>query len=100
VTLPSLDWDAVEQEEQAELAERLAGWQEKYPDVHVQRLVVRDGAARVLVKQSAHARLVVVGSHGRGSVAGLVLGSVGHSVLHRADCPVVIVRPDLGAREQ
>jgi hypothetical protein len=42
VTLPSLDWDAVEQEEQAELAERLAGWQEKYPDVHVQRFVVRD----------------------------------------------------------
>lgn len=97
VTLPSLDWDAVEQEEQAELAERLAGWQEKHPDVEVQRLVVRDRPARVLVEESAHAQLVVVGSHGRGGVAGLLLGSVGHAVLHRASCPVVIVRPDSGA---
>jgi nucleotide-binding universal stress UspA family protein len=97
VTLPSLDWDAVEQEAQAELAERLAGWREKYPDVDVQRLVVRDGPARVLVEQSARAQLVVVGSHGRGGAAGLVLGSVSHAVLHRADCPVVIVRSDVEA---
>ena len=100
VTLPSLDWDAVEQEEQAELAERLAGWQEKYPDVDVQRLVVRDQPAQVLVEQSAHAQLVVVGSHGRGGVTGLVLGSVDHAVLHRADCPVAIVRPNVGAAAQ
>ena len=97
VTLPSLDWAVVEQEEQAELAERLAEWQDKYPDVDVQRLVVRDRPARVLVEQSAHAQLVVVGSHGHGDLAGLVLGSIGHAVLHRADCPVAIVRPDIGA---
>lgn len=100
VTFPSLDWAVVEQEEQAELAERLAGWQEKYPHVDVQRVVVRDRPARVLVEQSARAQLVVVGSHGHGGPAGLVLGSVGHAVLHRADCPVVIVRPDLGAGAQ
>ena len=97
VTLASLDWDAVEQEAQAELAERLAGWREKYPDVDVQRLVVRDRPARVLVEQSAQAQLVVVGSRGRGGAAGLVLGSVSHAVLHRADCPVVIVRTDVEA---
>lgn len=94
---PMLDWEAVEQEERAALAERLAGWREKYPDVDLQRLVVRDRAARVLVEQSARAQLVVVGSRGRGSVAGLVLGSVSHAVLHRADCPVAVVRTDLDA---
>ena len=39
----------------------------------------------------------VVGSHGRGGAAGLVLGSVSHAVLYRADCPVVIVRTDVEA---
>jgi nucleotide-binding universal stress UspA family protein len=90
------DWHAIEQEEQAVLAERLAGWAEKYPDVAMERLVTRGGAPRVLVEQSARARLVVVGSRGRGGLAGLVLGSVSHALLHRSECPVAVVRPDVG----
>ena len=97
MTWASLDWDAVEQQAQAELAERLAGWRDKYPDVDVQRLVVQDRPAKVLVEQSAAAQLLVVGSRGRGGLAGLLLGSVSHAVLHRADCPVAIVRADIGA---
>ena len=90
---PIFDWDAVEQEETAVLAERLAGWGEKYSDLEIVRLVARGIPARVLVEQSERAQLVVVGSHGRGSLGRLVLGSVGHALLHRAHCPVAIVRP-------
>ena len=97
MTWASLDWDAVERQAQADLAERLAGWREKYPDVDVQRLVAQDRPAKVLVEQSAGAQLVVVGSRGRGGLAGLLLGSVSHAVLHRAECPVAIVRTDVGA---
>ena len=90
---PVMDWDAVAGEEDAVLAERLAGWGQKYPQVSVRRRVLRDGAARALVDASRGAQLVVVGSRGRGDAAGLLLGSVSHGVLHAAHCPVAIVRP-------
>ncbi|SMC65263.1 universal stress protein [Kibdelosporangium aridum] len=87
-----VDWDAVEAEEHRLLAERLAGWGEKYPDVVVRRVVVRDRPAHTLIEHATGAQLVVVGSHGRGSAAGLVLGSVSHAVLHHSPCPVAVVR--------
>lgn len=90
---PLLDWDAIEADEREVLAERLAGWGEKYPDVRVHRLVTRDRPAHALVQESRRAQLVVVGSRGRGAAAGLFLGSVSHAVLHRAHCSVAVVRP-------
>jgi nucleotide-binding universal stress UspA family protein len=86
-----VEWDA--SAESAVLAERLAGWGQKYPQVAVRRTAVRDGAVRALVMASAGAQLVVVGSRGRGNAAGLLLGSVSHGVLHGAHCPVAVVRP-------
>ena len=85
--------DAIEQQARADLAERLAGWCGKYPDVDVRRVLVRDAPARAIVEQSVTAQLVVVGSQGRGGLGGLLLGSVSNAVLHRAGCPVVVVRP-------
>lgn len=37
--------------------------------------------------------LLVVGSHGHGSVTGALIGSVSHFLLRHADCPVVVARP-------
>ena len=93
-TLPlAVDWDEIEADEQRLLAERLAGWQEKYPEVTVERVVVRDRPRHQLLEWSGRAQLVVVGSRGRGGFKGLLLGSTGQALIHHAQCPVMIVRP-------
>ena len=38
------------------------------------------------------AGLIVVGSHGRSSLGGLLLGSVAHKVIQLSSCPVLVVR--------
>jgi len=76
------------------LSERLAGWQEKHPDVHVERVVAEGHVARRLVDYSDTARLVVVGSRGRDGFAGLLLGSTSQALLHHAPCPVLVARDE------
>jgi nucleotide-binding universal stress UspA family protein len=93
---PLLDWNVIDSDEREVLAERLAGWTEKYPDVPVRRLVARDRPARALVEESGRAQLVVVGSRGRGGFHGLLLGSVSQALLHNAHCPVAVVRSPRG----
>ena len=88
-----IDWATLETEEHVLLAQRLAGWSQKYPDVDVRRVVERDRPAHALVTASAAAQLVVVGSRGRGGGAGLFLGSVSHALLHHSRCPVMVARP-------
>ncbi|MDH6247002.1 universal stress protein [Mycobacterium sp. OTB74] len=84
---------AGEEQHRMLLAERLAGWQEKFPDVAVRRIVVTGNPAQVLLSHSQHAQLLLVGSHGHGAAAGLLLGSTSHRLIHHAPCPVLIARP-------
>jgi nucleotide-binding universal stress UspA family protein len=93
--VPAADAEAAERaaQQQARLDDQLAGWHEKYPRVPVESLVSYESSPAVLVEASGGAQLVVVGSHGHGSVAGTLLGSTGLQLLHHADCPVLITRP-------
>lgn len=75
------------------VAESIAGYRTKFPDVKVTQTVVEGRPQDVLVDESEHAHLVVVGSRGLGGIAGLLLGSVSQSLLHHAHCSVAIVRP-------
>jgi nucleotide-binding universal stress UspA family protein len=97
---PSINWAPIEwrnikvQEEEV-LAERLGGWQDRYPDVAVHRIVVCDRPAPRLLGQARAAQLVVVGSHGRGGFPGMLLGSV-RAVVNSAQTPVIVARKELG----
>ena len=91
LAVPAGDWETAED---AVLAERLAGWQEKYPDVGITRKVDHSGPARTLTKYSKFAQLVVVGSRGRGGFSGLLLGSTSSALVQHAHCPVMVVHPD------
>lgn len=86
------DPDRLRAEEERVLAEAVAGWAERYPEVRVRQKLVAAAPARALVEESADAQLTVVGAHGRGSLGGLLLGSVSHAVLHHARSPLAIVR--------
>lgn len=90
--LPDLDWTSLQVSADDVLAERLAGWQERYPDVNVHRRVVCDRPAHQLIEQSASAQLTVVGSHGRGGFAGMLLGSVSAALSQTARMPVIVAR--------
>jgi nucleotide-binding universal stress UspA family protein len=93
-SLVMVDWSRVENEQAEMLAERLAGWQEKYPDVTVRRVVARDRPVHHLLEQASGAQLLVVGSRGRGGFTGMLLGSTSHALIHHAPCPLLVARPN------
>ena len=89
---PGLNWSSMKSSEDEFLTGHLAGWQDRYPDVRIHRLVVCDQPARQLIEQSEKAQLVVVGSRGRGGIAGMLLGSVSAAVIQSARMPVIVAR--------
>jgi nucleotide-binding universal stress UspA family protein len=88
----SMEWSAQQSIASKNLAERLAGWRERYPDVTVHPRVAWDNPASHLLDEAKSAQLVVVGSHGRGGFAGMVLGSVSTAVAQAARIPVIVAR--------
>ncbi len=86
-------WPEWNSEAERVLAEYLAGWQERYPDVNVHRVIAFDHPGRNLIEESESAQLVVVGSHGRGCLTGMLLGSVSNAVVHSVRVPVIVARP-------
>lgn len=59
-------------------------------------LVLRSGSPFVEVVRYAREEnvdLIVLGTHGRGAIAHMLLGSVAERVVRKAHCPVLTVRP-------
>lgn len=91
---PSIEPSFADQqaEDRRELAELVAGWARKHPDLEITtRVVVDREPARALMGVAPDGQLIVVGSRGRGPVIGGLLGSTGNDLLAQAPCPVVVV---------
>jgi len=84
--------DELMNDARAVLDSSLAGWVQRYPGVEVRCVVAPEKPAQTLLEEAGGARLLVVGSHGRGRVRRMFLGSVSHAAVTRAPCPVAVVR--------
>jgi nucleotide-binding universal stress UspA family protein len=92
-TLPVFGRADIERVAAEELAKAAAAIKEEHPTIEIETRVVEGHPGSVLVEQSKDARLLVVGSRGRGGFKGMLMGSVSSSCAPRAHCPVVIVPP-------
>lgn len=92
VGIPPESWPDFRPRAEETLAERLAGWSERYPDVTVERRVFFEEAARHILDAAESAQLTVVGSHGRGGFAGMLLGSVSTAIVHAIRSPLIVAR--------
>lgn len=70
-------------------AERLRA---QHPDLSVDTTTSLLGATIALDEASTSASLIVVGSHGRGRLRAVMLGSTAYALSGHARCPVVVVR--------
>ncbi|WP_423184558.1 universal stress protein [Arthrobacter sp. NyZ413] len=92
-----VSWGTVMQpvlaEERRVLAESAAGLAEDFPDLVVRQVLVSDKDPEdALVDAASHAKLLVLGSRGRGSFKRLLLGSTAHAILRNSPCPTIITR--------
>ena len=85
------DWHPAEASESMVTAVA-ARVQREHPGLPIQTTVTTGGAGAVLVDESRHATVVVVGARGARGIAGLLTGSVVAHVAAHAHCPVIVVR--------
>jgi len=85
--------ELIAEEERLVLAETVAGLKEDYPSLPVHQILETErGPVEALVDAAVSARMLVVGSRGRGGIKRLLLGSTAHGVLKHLPCPTVITR--------
>ncbi|MFV1362407.1 universal stress protein [Mycolicibacterium elephantis] len=91
IEIPAMiDWGAVETAQWQFVMGSVEPWSERYPAVEVRYFIETAGAGEALLQHAADAQLVVVGSRGRGLLAGALLGSTSLNMLHHSPVPVLV----------
>ena len=74
-----------------ELQSLLAGWRQEYPGVSIHPMLLPTHPAQAVLRAARNAELVVIGAHHSDNPWSSRLGPVPQTVLHRTNCPVVLV---------
>jgi len=93
---------ANEDEVQAKIDQQVAELSRNGTGATLKRTRSKVGGAAHAIAEFAvedHADVIVVGTRGRTSLAGLLLGGVTQRLLHIAPCPVLAVPPEHGSSE-
>jgi nucleotide-binding universal stress UspA family protein len=88
---PLVDEAGMREAATARLEQLMAPSRDIYPGVEAQAEVRVGPPREVLLDAAQDARLLVVGSRGRGGFRGLMLGSVSQALVQHASCPVAVV---------
>lgn len=95
-----LRWDQVRDHRQAAAQELVARGRPSGLNVSFLVWTGDPGESIVSAAEAEAADLIVVGTHGRGTIGRLILGSVSEHVVRNAPCPVLVARPDTAARSR
>jgi nucleotide-binding universal stress UspA family protein len=93
-----LRWDQVRDRRQAAAQELVVRGRPTGTKVSVLVWTGDPGESIVSAAEAEAADLIVVGTHGRGTIGRLLLGSVSEHVVRHAPCPVLVARPDAAER--
>lgn len=102
---PQLSWpttvgqsDLLESQAIEEARERMKSITDRLTQMNIgnQAHVGIGSPAYAILEQAkaSQSDLIMMGTHGRGGLSRFLIGSVSHSVLHQAPCPVLIVREE------
>jgi len=89
--VPTPDLASSAEQEADDVLARAAATIGPDPGIHVETAAVHGHPATVLVEQASDATLLVIGAHGHGALATLVLGSVSKAVAHHCAVPLAII---------
>jgi nucleotide-binding universal stress UspA family protein len=82
-------------------AEAADGVRAAFPDVVVREQLTESFPAAALIQEARRCSLVVVGTHGRGQLGSMLLGSTARDVMHNTAAPVCVVpRHDEGTPQR
>jgi nucleotide-binding universal stress UspA family protein len=83
--------DAAIEQQRRELASAAERLRFQHPGLEIRDVLAAKHATHALAEAAAGAEVVVVGSHTRGPIGGLFLGSVSRDILHTLPAPVAVV---------